>query len=345
MRRFLVSVGVVAAVALVAACGGASSSGDKASSGSGASSSSAPIKLGYSAWPGWFPWQVAEEAGIFKDAGVKVELVWFEGYLDSINALASGQLDANSQTLNDTIASAAAGSDQVIVLVNDNSTGNDQIIASRDIHTVQDLRGKRIGVEVGVVDHFLLLQGLRKAGMSSKDVEIVPLETGAAAAAFASGQLDAVGAFAPFTTQALKREGSHTLFTSKDFPGSIPDHLAVSRDLVTKRPGDVQKLVDAWFKTLDYMKANPDKAIDIMAKRAGVSKDEYKSYDAGTTLFTLSQNVEAFRAGSDFRSLQFAAKEITSFLRADDLIKQEPDLGKLFEPKFVQAVATPAGAK
>ena len=52
------------------------------------SSSGAPIKLGFSAWPGWFPWQVAEEAGIFKQAGVNVELVWFEGYLDSINALA-----------------------------------------------------------------------------------------------------------------------------------------------------------------------------------------------------------------------------------------------------------------
>ena len=75
-----------------------------------------PIQLGFSAWPGWFPWQVAEEAGIFEEAGVNVELVWFEGYLDSINALAAGQLDANSQTLNDTIASVAAGSDQVIVL-------------------------------------------------------------------------------------------------------------------------------------------------------------------------------------------------------------------------------------
>ena len=34
----------------------------------GSSSAGAPIKLGFSAWPGWFPWQVAEEAGIFKEA-------------------------------------------------------------------------------------------------------------------------------------------------------------------------------------------------------------------------------------------------------------------------------------
>jgi NitT/TauT family transport system substrate-binding protein len=333
-RRRALTFIVIGALLAGAACGGGAS--DSASTGS-TSSSGAPIKLGYSAWPGWFPWQVAEEAGIFKDAGVKVELVWFEGYLDSINALASGQLDGNSQTLNDTVGSVAAGSDQVIVLVNDNSTGNDQIIATREIQTVQDLRGKRIGVEVGVVDHFLLLQGLRKAGMTAADVQIVNLETGAAAAAFASGQLDAVGVFAPFTTQALKRDGSHTLFTSKDYPGSISDHLVVSRKLITDRPADVQKIVDAWFKTLAYMKANPEKAVDIMAKRAGVSKEEYRSYEAGTTIFTLPQNVEAFGPGSDFKSLPFAAKEITAFLKGDGLIKQDPDLTKIFEPRFVRA--------
>ena len=140
---------------MLVACGG---DDDEDSSGS---TSGEPIKLGFSAWPGWFPWQVAEEQGIFKKAGVNVELVWFEGYLDSINALAAGQLDANSQTLNDTLASVAAGADQRIVLVNDNSTGNDQIIVRDGITSIADLKGKKIGIEAGVVDHFLLALGLR----------------------------------------------------------------------------------------------------------------------------------------------------------------------------------------
>ncbi|HLF78321.1 MAG TPA: ABC transporter substrate-binding protein [Dehalococcoidia bacterium] len=325
---FLIATVLLALV--IAACGGGDD--DKASSGSGT-----PIKLGFSAWPGWFPWQVAEEAKIFSKAGVKVELVWFEGYLDSINALASGKLDANSQTLNDTLASIAAGSDQKIILVNDNSTGNDQIIVDQNIKTVADLKGKKVGVEAGVVDHFLLALGLRKAGMTLDDVTIVPLETGAAAAAFAAGQLDAVGAFAPFTTQALKRSGSKVLFSSKDFPGAIPDHLAVTSDLVKNRPEDVQKLVNAWFMTIDYIKANPEKAQDIMAKRAGVSKTEYKEYDAGTTIFTLDQNLAAFTDGNDITRLNFAAKEISDFLLANKFIEKPITLSAVFEPRFVKA--------
>ena len=35
--------------------------------------------------------------------------------------------------------------------------------------------------------------------------------------------------------------------------------------------------------TVDFIKTNPDKAIAIMAKQAGVSVAEYKEYDAGTT--------------------------------------------------------------
>ena len=336
----LLRLGLVAAAisTLLVACGG----DDKASDGSGSSSSGPAIKLGFSAWPGWFPWQVAEEAGIFKKAGVDVELVWFEGYLDSINALAAGQLDANSQTLNDTLASVAAGSDQRIVLVNDNSTGNDQIIVRSGINSIADLKGKKIGIEAGVVDHFLLALGLRQAGLALSDVEIVNLETGAAAAAFAAGQLDAVGAFAPFTTQALKRDGSKALFTSKDFPGSIPDHLVVSGDLVEKRPGDVQKLINAWFMTLDYIKANPDKALGIMAKRAGVSVTEYKEYDAGTTLFSLDQNAKAFASGTDMTHLNFATEEISKFLLENDFVEKKVDFAKVFEPRFVKDYQPPS---
>jgi NitT/TauT family transport system substrate-binding protein len=315
---------------MLVACGGDDEEDSGAVSGE-------PIKLGFSAWPGWFPWQVAEEQGMFKKAGVNVELVWFEGYLDSINALAAGQLDANSQTLNDTLASIAAGSEQRIVLVNDNSTGNDQIIVREGINSVADLKGKKIGIEAGVVDHFLLALGLKKAGLSLSDVEVVNLETGAAAASFAADQLDAVGAFAPFTTQALKRSGSKVLFTSKEFPGSIPDHLVVSGDLVEKRPGDVQKLINAWFMTLDYIKANQDKSLDIMAKRAGVSVAEYKEYGAGTTLFTLEQNTKAFSSGSDMTYLEYAAQEIAKFMLENEFIEEKLDLAKVFEPRFVRA--------
>ncbi len=325
---------VIAALVVVVstACAG---NGDGAAE-STASPSGDTITLGFSAWPGWFPWQVAEEQGLFSKAGLDVDLTYFESYTDSLNALNAGKIDANSQTLNDTVSSVAAGSEQTIVLVNDNSTGNDQIIAKADISTTADLEGKEVGVEEGTVDHFLLLLGLEKAGLSADDIEIKPLLTDAAASAFAAGRLDAVGVFAPFTTKALSLEGSHALFTSKDFPGSIPDHLVVGKSLLG-RPSDVQKLVDVWFETLDWIESNPDEAVEVMAERAGVTPEEYAEYDKGTTIFTVEQNVEAFTPGEDMTHLDFAAKQIATFVKEAGLTEAEPELDGLFDDTFVKA--------
>lgn len=297
------------------------------------------VNLGFSAWPGWFPWQVAQEQGIFKAKNAPVDLKWFDGYLESISTLTAGQIDANSQTLGDTVSSVSGGADQVVVLVNDNSTGNDKVIVRQGINSVKDLKGKKVAAEEGTVDHFLLLLGLKKAGLSAKDIEFVPLETGKAAAAFVAGQVDACAVFAPFTTQALKRSQSKELFSSKDFPGAISDHLVVTRTFVYEHPDQVQALVDAWFATLDYMKTNQTKAYEIMAKRAGVSLDEYQEYANGTRLFSLEENLNAFQPGDDMTSLLFAADEMSQFLIDVGLAKTKPNTTLLFDDRFVKAYA------
>jgi len=153
---------------------------------SSATGSGGKITLGFSAWPGWFPWQVAQEQGLFAKNGVNVDLKYFDNYTDSINALSSGAIDANSQTLNDTLSSLSGGAKLSIVLVNDNSTGNDKIIARDGITSVADLKGKKVAVEQGAVDHYLLLLALQEAKLTEKDIQLVNLPTDAAAAASVS---------------------------------------------------------------------------------------------------------------------------------------------------------------
>ena len=342
-RGLRLALALAACVALMgAACGDDDDeeSGATSDTTAGGVTEGATIRLGFSAWPGWFPWQVAEEVGLFEDAGLDVKLTYFESYTDSLNALNAGQLDANSQTLNDTISSVAAGSEQVVVLVNDNSTGNDQIIVKPGIASVADLKGKKIGVEEGTVDHFLLLLGLEKAGLKPGDVDLQPLLTDAAAAAFAAGQLDAVGAFAPFTTKALELPGSKALFTSSDFPGAIPDHLVFAKSFVAKHAVEVQKLVDVWFKAIAYIQAHKAESVAIMAKKAGVSEAEYAEYDEGTRIFTLDENKAAFASGSDMSHLDYAAQSMATFLVDAGLIDKAPALDGLLDPTFVTA-ATP----
>jgi NitT/TauT family transport system substrate-binding protein len=110
--------------------------------------------------------------------------------------------------------------------------------------------------------------------MSRDDVTIENLETGAAAAtAFAAGQTDAFAGWVPFwEIAALTREGSKELTSSAAFPGAIPDLLVVSQTLIDEQPDQVQALVNTWFDILAFMEENPDRANEIMAKRASVRR-------------------------------------------------------------------------
>src|SRR3954453_13271186 len=113
--------------------------------------------------------------------------------------------------------------------------------------------------------------------MTEADIKFSGLPTDAAAAAFAGGQFDCVGVFAQFTTQALAREGSHVLFSSQDYPGTISDHFVATAAAAKAHPDELQALVDAWSMTLDWIKANPDEATKIMADKAAVSPTDYEA--------------------------------------------------------------------
>jgi NitT/TauT family transport system substrate-binding protein len=298
------------------------------------------VTIGYSAWPGWFPLAVADQAGIFEKNGLDVDLKYFADYIASLDAMSAGKLDANTQTLNDTMAAVAGGSKQSIIVVNDNSAGNDAIICDESITSVADMKGKTVAAEQGVVDHFLLLQGLEKAGMTEGDIDFRGVLTADAAASFSGGQFDCVGVFAPFTLEALKRPGSHVVFSSKDFPGTIPDHIVVSKDMVAKQPKVAQKIVNAWYDTLDYMTANPDEANKIMADAAEISPADYADLAGGTKIFTVDEALTAFQPGTTTASLEYTAKLINPFMVKSGLTKKQASLKGLFAPQFTQAYAS-----
>jgi NitT/TauT family transport system substrate-binding protein len=342
-RRLLTGVVALALLVSLAACGDDDSDGGAAEGGSGGESSGEPIVLAYSAWPGWFPLAIAEQEGIFEEAGVDVELRFFADYLGSLDAMAAGEVDGNTQTLNDTMFGVAAGDEQTIVVTNDNSTGNDAIICDDSITSIEDLEGKTIAAEPGVVDHFLLLQGLESVGLTEDDIEFRGLATDAAAASFADGEFDCVGVFAPFTLTALERESSAVLFDSADFPGTISDHIVVTPELIEERPEDVQALVDAWYMTLDWMEENPDEALATLSEAAELTPEEYESFAEGTTLFSVEDALAAFEDGDDTTSLQHTARLINPFLVEAGLTEEEAPLEGLFDASFTQDYADREG--
>ncbi|MFC5470416.1 ABC transporter substrate-binding protein [Cohnella suwonensis] len=328
-RLFVALSVMIAAVTIVSACGNKGNSAD----------SDDPISIALSPWPGWFFWYLVEEKGFFEKHGVNVKLEWFPVYSDSLQALATGKVDANSQTLSDTLPAASKGIKLKAVLVNDNSDGGDAIVSKPDIASVKDLKGKTVATELGTVDHLLLLTALEQNGLSESDVNYVNMTVNDAGPAFIAGNTDASVLWEPFQTKAVKEGKGKVLFSSKETPGLIPDLLVFRESVVKDRPDDVQKIVDAWFDALAYFKDHEAESIEIMAKKAETTPEDFKLGLESIKLFSAADNVNAFEVREELTSLAFTGKKTAEFLKKLDMISDIPDVEALLEPKFVQKAA------
>jgi len=282
------------------------------------------LHVGYSDWPGWVVWEVAIDKGWFKEAGLDVKFEWFD-YVASMEAFAAGKLDIVGMTNGDTLVTGSTGGKSVIFLLNDFSNGNDMIIAKPGINSVKDLKGKKIGVEIGFVDHLLILNALKKNGLKESDVELVNVPTNETPKVLASGQVDAIGAWQPSSGIALKMvPGSKPIYTSADEPGLIYDVYAASPKVYATRKEDLKKFLKVWYRVVNYFydpKTQPD-AIKIMAARVGLKPEEYKTFVAGTKILKLDEAKQYMKKGDGFKSVYGSTKISDDFNVANQVYKK-----------------------
>lgn len=296
--------------------------------------SAAPLKVGYSDWPGWVAWQVAIEKGWLKEEGVDAEFEWFD-YVPSMDAFSAGKIDGVTVTNGDTLVMGATGGKGVMILVTDYSNGNDMIVGKPGVNSLKDLKGKKIGVEVGFVDHLLLLNGLEKAGMKESDVTLVNTKTNETPQVLASGDVDAIGAWQPNSGMAMKTvAGAKPIYTSADEPGLIYDVLTVSPTSLAARRADWLKLVKVWQRVVTFINdpKTQDEAVKIMAARVGVTPEEYKPLLKGTRLLDLSEAKKVLVKGNGFSSLYGSSAIADDFNVKYDVYKQKQDVGSYIDP-------------
>jgi NitT/TauT family transport system substrate-binding protein len=245
-------------------------------------------------------------------------------------------------TNGDALVTGAGGARNVMILVTDYSNGNDMVVALPGINSLRDLKGKKIGVEIGFVDHLLLLNGLKKAGMTEADVELVPTPTNQAPQVLASRQVDAVAAWQPNSGAALKAvPGSKAVYTSADEPGLIYDTVAVSPQSLAQRRADWVKFVKVWDRIVAYL-ADPktrEDGIKIMAARAGVDPKEYADFMAGTRLLTLAEGAKIMAAQTDGFDSVLGSSKIADAFNVANGVYAEPQNVKSYIDASLMAEA------
>lgn len=295
-----------------------------------------PLKIGYSDWPGWVAWQVAIDKGWFKEADVAVKFEWFD-YSASMEAFTAGKLDAVLMTNGDALVTGAGGARSTMILVTDYSNGNDMILAKPGITSVTDLKGKKVSVETGLVEHLLLRNAMKKAGMKAGDIDIVNAKTNEMPQMLSSKDISAVGAWEPIAGQAKKGSpGAKAIYTSADEPGLIYDVLAVNPASVKAHRAEWQKVVTLWDKVVAYIedpKTQPD-AVKIMAARSGISPAEYLPLLKGTKLLSLEEGKKVYAKGTGYQSLYGSTEIANTFNWYNKVYSLSQNVPSYIDPSF-----------
>ena len=300
----------------------------------------APLRVAYSDWPGWTAFEVGIQKGWFKEAGIDVEFSWFD-YLPSLDAFSSGKVDAVMVTNGDALVTGANGGKSKMILLTDYSNGNDKVIARPGIAAFKNLKGKKVGLELTLVEHLLFLKACEKNGLKPSDVTLVNFPTNETPQALTSGEVAAVAAWYPVSSQALKAvPGSKAVFTSADVPGLIYDTVSVTPTSLAQRHDDWVKFVKVWYKISDYVrdpKTQAD-AVAIMAAKVGVKAEEYAAAMPGTYILSLEESKKRYVKGPGLDSLYGSTSVANDFNVSNKVYKEPQAVDDYIDPSIVNSL-------
>jgi NitT/TauT family transport system substrate-binding protein len=239
----------------------------------------ATVKVGVVTWAGVGPGYVGVAKGFFN--GLKVEMKIIEDTNARYSAYSSGDLTMMLTTADQHSREVERGLPGKLFLITDVSNGADGMVASKDIKTTSDLKGKKIAYPVGTASDYLLHKALESAGIKRTDVTLRAVDDpNNAIAALNSGQVDAAVAWEPLLSETVASGKAHIIFTSADISGAIVTTF-VARDEFINDPTTAKAFLEGWLKSIEFIKSNPDEANEIMAKGMNIKVDEVKGMLSG----------------------------------------------------------------
>lgn len=232
------------------------------------------------------PYMVTQGLGLFqKNIPGHVTLKYFDSGPAAMSALASNSLQFMCGIgIPPFVTGVSQGLPLAIIFNQERYTRDAGIVVrpGKGINTVADLKGKTIAIVVGSQASFELATFLDAAHVPMDSVRQLNMSPPEMHVAWTTGSIDAAIVWDP-VFDALQGLGAKVLKTDADLPPDASSYnVCIANTQWTKDHPDIAA---AFVRALDqgvaYTKANPDKALAVMAKEAGVTLPVAKAELAG----------------------------------------------------------------
>lgn len=306
-----------------------------------------PLIVGVVSWPGYAGGIVANggfkenaESIFTKKYGLPVKFVLIEDIDARGKAFAKGGPDGVDVVwstvdfwANELPNFAKGGINGKAFLQVDWSRGGDAIVANDSIKKVEDLKGKKIALVQFTPSHWLLENVLRESSLTEADKNdirsklVFTQDVPSARAAFIAGQVDATVVWEPDVKQALKKQNSHILISSKDKPDIISDIMVAKQEFIDSHPKAIEAFVKGWLDGVEEAKNNSDLAARLLMENepmfADLGLEATKDSLSWVYWPNLEDNAQMFGldgSSSTFDSLYLKASNVWLDLKAIDNI-------------------------
>lgn len=292
----------------------------------------APLRIGTNTWLGYEPLYVTQKkSSEFLDT---VKFVEYRNASQVLNGIINNSIDVAAVTLDEAVKIKALGYDIQVVWVIDESYGADALM-SMNTNTIDELKGKKVGVETSALGAYFLKRFIEKKQLSKSDFEIVNLEVNRHLNAIKQGQVDAVLTFDPVKSKLIEA-GASKLFDSTEIPGEIIDVLIVNRaSFDEKRQAVLSRFLKAHVKTISAINSNIKPYYHSLNSRLGLSEAQFFDSYEQIKLFDLSRVEHWF---SQFDKQKQLVKRYSDVLIEEKIIANACDCEQLITTQILDTV-------
>lgn len=281
------------------------------------------MTLAFCTWAGYAPMFIAKEKGYFDEYGYDVDIQIIEDESTYGSLFSSDSIQALGQVMDRDLVQYSAGAPEAYVCTMDASTGGDGLVATGDIKTVDDLKGKTVALDKSATSYYFFMQVLSDSNITEEDVTISDMGNDEAGEALLAGNVDAAVTWDPILSQCAEK--GTLLASSKDYDKTIIDILTVSTKFAEENPEVYDVLTDCWNKSVDYLNENFEDGCAIMAKGLDLDAEEVQAECAGITFYDKAMNEEFADTSKEGNVKEIAASMAKFWMDKGEMENDEID--------------------
>ena len=227
------------------------------------------------------PMWIAKEAGFFKRQGLEVRLVFIGSGPTGTTAALAGQVDVGIIGGFAPIRAILGGARELVIIGQSKNAIVGAIVGKKEIASVQDLKGKRLGIDrIGSNPDMYTQASLSRFQIDPlRDLQYIQLgNIGQGIPSLKAGVIDALTASPPDDLFA-QRLGFKVILdiTAMKIPFAATV-LVSSRTTVARKQAELSKFMRAYAEAVHYFLTNPEGTAQIVARYIKVQDKEVIAY-------------------------------------------------------------------